>query len=201
MVLWTRFSRARRTSEGKPLRDRGAALVEFALIAPLFFFVVFGGIEGGLLFRSFSSLQDVSRTAARIASIERDDPNADVAILAAIQGRVDILNGELLRVVIFDAPTLSTEASDLPIACFQETGGSIDDVCTVYPAADIPAILDGTMDPCNGTTEVDCGFDAADRDAFSNVGIHIEYRYQYVTGFFDSRTLASTSIGVVERSQ
>ena len=46
-------------------------MVEFALVAPMFFFIVFGGIELGLMFRSYLALENLSRSAARIVSIER----------------------------------------------------------------------------------------------------------------------------------
>ena len=194
MVLWSRISRARRTSEKnekKSLRERGAALVEFALVAPLFFFVVFGGIEFGLMFRSYLSLQDVSRNAARVAAVERNDPDADLRILQTVQNRLDLLNGELVRVVVFNAPTLATEFEDLPTACTSANPTDLDGNCTVYEAADVASALASDTPDTNG-------FTADQRVESTNVGIYIEYKYQYVTGFFDTRTLSATTVQVVE---
>jgi hypothetical protein len=39
---------------------------------------------------------------------------------------------------------------------------------------------------------------SAERGEWQNLGIYIEYEYQYVTGFFDSITLSATSVEVVE---
>ncbi len=195
MYEWRRRSRARRSKENKTLRDRGAAAVEFALIAPLFFLVVFGGIELGLLARSYLSLEDVTRRAARVAAIQRDNENADQAILRTVQNRLDTLNGDLLRVVIFRADSLSTEFEDIAAACQNGTGGH-SGTCTAYNAEDVADIVDDPMsiDPMEG-------FPAAARSNGSeviNIGIHIEYEYQFATGFFDTATVTSTSIEVVE---
>ena len=69
MYEWIRRSRARRNSENKSLRDRGAAAVEFALVAPLFFFIIFAAIEMGFMFRAHLSVEDMTRNAARVASL------------------------------------------------------------------------------------------------------------------------------------
>jgi Flp pilus assembly protein TadG len=91
---------------GRTRRERGAAALEFALVAPLFFLVVFGGIEIGLMFRSHLAIQDMSRGAARVASIERDSADADREILQGIVSGSRALNGEVTKVIIFHATTL-----------------------------------------------------------------------------------------------
>jgi hypothetical protein len=48
--------------------QRGAAAVEFALIAPLFFMIVFGMFSGGLLYNERSQLTFASREATRYGS-------------------------------------------------------------------------------------------------------------------------------------
>lgn len=205
MYEWIRRSRARRNSENKSFRDRGAAAVEFALVAPLFFFIVFGGIELGLLARSSLSLEDVTRRSARIASIERNRPNADAEILTSVQNRIDSLNGELIRVVIFKADSLATDFEDLPSGCAltDPTMPTSDDVaseCTAYTASEVAAIAADPTSPA-ATAISNAGFTPAERINGSqviNIGVHVEYRYQFVTGFFDTTILTSTSIEVVE---
>ena len=193
MVLWRRIPRARRTSDNKSLRERGAALVEFALVAPLFFFVVFGGIEFGLMFRSYLSLQDVSRNAARVAAVERNDANADLAILQTVQNRLDLLNGDLVRVIIFEADTLASEFGDLSTQCTDPNNPtSQDNECTVYSAMRVEEAL------APGGTSLTNGFRPDQRTESTNIGVYIEYEYQYVTGFFDTRTLTATTVQVVE---
>jgi Flp pilus assembly protein TadG len=48
--------------------ERGAAAVEFALLAPLFFMLVFGMFSGGLLFNEKSQLTFAAREGARYGS-------------------------------------------------------------------------------------------------------------------------------------
>lgn len=174
--------RRRRGSDG----ERGASTVEFALIAPLFFAVVFGGIEIGLMFRSYLALEDMSRSSARIASIERDDPDADGAILSRIALRADSLQGEVTRIVIFKADTLDEE---VPSDCLTASRSGI---CNSYAVTngDVASIANGGV--------YENGWDGPDRSAFDNVGIYIEYEYQYATGFFDTLTLSTTTVEVIE---
>lgn len=172
-------------SRRRRARDRGAALLEFALIAPLFFFVVFGGIEIGLLFRSHLAVEDASRTAARVASVERDNATADQAILERIEQLTRNLNGEVTKVVIFNAETL---ASEIPDDCLTASRA---DICNYYETTDgdVAALAAGTLETALTDDQ---------RRQFQNLGIYIEYEYQFVTGFFDSTTLNSTSVEVVE---
>lgn len=172
-------------SRRRRARDRGAALLEFALIAPLFFFVVFGGIEIGLLFRSHLAVEDASRTAARVASVERDNATADQAILERIEQLTRNLNGEVTKVVIFNAETL---ASEIPDDCLTASRAGI---CNYYETTDgdVGALASGSLETA---------LMPENRRQFENLGIFIEYEYQFVTGFFDSTTLNSTSVEVVE---
>jgi Flp pilus assembly protein TadG len=49
--------------------QRGASAIEFAMVAPLFFALVFGVVEGGLLLWTQLGLQHGSQVAARCASL------------------------------------------------------------------------------------------------------------------------------------
>lgn len=171
------------------MRERGAAALEFALIAPLFFLVVFGGIEIGLMFRSHLAIQDMSRGAARVASIQRDNVDADRAILQRVVNGSSTLNGEVTKVIIFHAPTLD---ATLPPSCIDgsDNPASQAGLCNAYG----PEFVDVAA----GTSAVETGLTSAERSQWQNLGIYIEYDYQYVTGFFDSITLSATTVEVVE---
>ena len=62
---------ARRSARSRPSsdRERGATLVEFALIAPLFFLLVFAIIEFGFAFNDFQSIRQGVREGARQAVV------------------------------------------------------------------------------------------------------------------------------------
>jgi Flp pilus assembly protein TadG len=53
---------------GTRRRERGQALPEFALIAPIFFLVLFGIIQLGFLFAGQNGMSNAAREAARYAS-------------------------------------------------------------------------------------------------------------------------------------
>ncbi len=191
MFRWLNPRRAKLTKR-RSLRERGAAALEFALVAPLFFLVVFGGIEVGLMFRSNLTVSDMARSSARIGSIERDSIDADRAIISRIDDSTRNLNGDVLRVVIFKADTL---ASEVPGDCL--TGSSKAGICNVYvtPAGggsdDLKEIGEG-----GGTLQT--GYLTSQRTQLTNIGVHIVYEYSYVTGFFDTITLSASSVEVIE---
>lgn len=192
-MKYLRRGRPARHTPGKQkrtARERGAAMVEFALISPLFFFLLFAGIEMGLMFRSHLAIEDISRNAARVASIKRNDVDADQAILQVVADKAGRLSGDVKKVIIFSAPTLD---SDLPVGCIgvADTPQTQPNTCNAYGENydDVPG--DATLIEAGGLT-------AAERSQWQNLGIYIEYEHQYVTGFFDTITLRSTTVEVVE---
>ena len=66
--------------------ERGTALVEFALIAPLLFLVVFGIIEFGRILNAYNQLTQLAGQGARAAAVNR---NPDGTAIAASSGTVD----------------------------------------------------------------------------------------------------------------
>ena len=192
MVKKGLFKRSRDASPSNRRRgrgERGASMVEFALIAPVFFAVVFGGIEIGLMFRSYLALEDLSRSSARVASIQRDSPAADEAILTRISDRAAALQGDIIQIVIFQAPTLDSE---VPADCLTASRSG-PDFCQNYSFAEFEALVNG-----GGTGATQNGWDGPDRRAGDNIGIYVEYSYQFATGFFQELTLSTTSIEVIE---
>jgi Flp pilus assembly protein TadG len=53
--------------------ERGAALVEFAIVATVFLSVMFGAIEFGRLFWTHNALRDAARRGVRYATTRRND--------------------------------------------------------------------------------------------------------------------------------
>jgi len=77
-----RFSGARRLARC----ERGTAVVEFALIAPLLFLIVFGIIEFGRMLNAYNQLTQLAGQGARAATVNR---NPDGSAIAAASGTVD----------------------------------------------------------------------------------------------------------------
>jgi hypothetical protein len=78
------MSAYRRARRGGRSGDGGAALVEFALVLPIFALMLFGMIELGLAFAGWSSLRNAVQTGARLASV--DDTAGAPASCTALSG-------------------------------------------------------------------------------------------------------------------
>jgi Flp pilus assembly protein TadG len=74
-----------RTREDRPIRDsagvavprcrrgeRGAAAVEFAIVAPLLFLLVFAIIDFGFAFHGWDAVQNAAREGARVGAVTPD---------------------------------------------------------------------------------------------------------------------------------
>lgn len=64
--------------------ERGAALVEFAIVATVFLTVLFGILEFGRLFWTHNALRDATRRGARYATVRKND----TAGIAAVKNMV-----------------------------------------------------------------------------------------------------------------
>jgi Flp pilus assembly protein TadG len=76
--------------------QRGAAAVEFALVAPLLFLLVFGIIDFGFGFHAWDASENAAREAARVAAV---DPNTNT-IIARARGASGFLDQSKLNVAV-----------------------------------------------------------------------------------------------------
>lgn len=178
--------------------ERGAALLEAALVTPIFLLVVFGVMELGLLFRDSLTTDNASREGARAASTRGNQADADYYILRTVEHGLEAIGLERLQyVVVFNA---SGPGDAMPAACATASQAG---VCNRYTAADFFAELDdafgndtgnfrcGTLDSswCATTRETSL---AAGPDF---VGIHVQTRHDFVTGMFSGgNDLGETTI-------
>jgi Flp pilus assembly pilin Flp len=72
-------------------RERGASLVEFALIAPLLFAILLGTITGGLALAQKNSLTNAVREGGRLGATLPEGADWDTGWAASVQQRVDAL--------------------------------------------------------------------------------------------------------------
>lgn len=66
----------------------GAAVIEFALLAPLFFMMLFGVLQTGIYLQNYNAVQSVTSDGARYVMIEyqKDNPLDDEQIRTVILG-------------------------------------------------------------------------------------------------------------------
>lgn len=146
--------------------SRGAAAVEFALVAPLLIFLVFGIIEAGFAFYGREATALAVSDASRAGSIQRNDAAADREILTLLGGRLDRAAGtSFTRVVVYEAATLTDPP---PAACI---AGSPVTGCNVYG----PAAL---ANPASATCT---GWCPADRETDDLLGVWVGVRYDSLT--------------------
>ena len=53
--------------------NRGTAIIEFVIIMPLFFLMLFGMLYGGIMLHYYNGLNELTRAAARAGAIEQTD--------------------------------------------------------------------------------------------------------------------------------
>ena len=53
--------------------NRGSAIIEFVIVMPLFFLMLFGMLYGGIMLHDYNGLNELTRAAARAGAIEQTD--------------------------------------------------------------------------------------------------------------------------------
>lgn len=130
-------ARPRRTRFGaRRGGERGAALVEMALVLPLLMLVVFGIIEFGTTYSNYIGLRDGVRNAARSGAVgnfgqtsfcgldDADEASASIQRLMCLTKRATGLNQDQVRVKIISADSTFTGTgtfakNDALIVCAQ----------------------------------------------------------------------------------
>jgi Flp pilus assembly protein TadG len=81
-------------------QERGQALVEFALVLPLFATLLFAIIQFGIVLNHYLVLVDAVRAGARQASVSRLDPDPAGKTVAAVRSAGSGLDGTQLGVTV-----------------------------------------------------------------------------------------------------
>jgi Flp pilus assembly protein TadG len=65
--------------------ERGQAATELALVLPVFFLLLFGVIQFGILFKNYVTLTDAVRAGARTAAVSRLEEDKTAVVEAAVR--------------------------------------------------------------------------------------------------------------------
>lgn len=96
----------------KPQEDKGAAVIETAMVLSLLLMLALGAFEYGMAFREWLSVTSATREGARLAAqagdyVDTSDPNnknADCLILEATAGALRSLDAsQVVQVTIFES--------------------------------------------------------------------------------------------------
>ncbi len=173
--------------------ERGAALVEAAIVAPLFLLLIFGIFEFGFLVRNSLVLSNATADAARAAAVAGSSPESDYRVLRAFEHGIQSAGLENLEVLVIyhaDGPN-----DTIPATCF-ELPVPLNSECNVYVGYDF---FRPYTDPSgNPTSDWGCGINALDKrfcplDRQTSVsagpdyiGVYARFNHDYITSFFGS---------------
>jgi hypothetical protein len=117
--------------------ERGSALVETALVAPLFLLLVFGVLEVGYAWLGRSTVSNMSVTGARAGSGAADAVLADHSVLRTVQGGAASLGAARITMVVVYRATGPDDR--VPPACrtASVTDSATTRGCNRYVAADL----------------------------------------------------------------
>jgi Flp pilus assembly protein TadG len=101
--------------------EGGQAIVEFALVAPILFLILFGIVQFGIAFMNSIALTDAVREGARTAAVSRTAADPVAATESAVVNAADDLDPNDVDVTVTPADSSSWQA-----------GGSVT-VSATYP--------------------------------------------------------------------
>ena len=112
----------------RPSSEKGASLVEMALVTPFLMLLLLGVIEFGWLFGQYNEIRHAARDGARFAAVSEPDLDADS----------DFDEDDVL-VAVCDALTRAGSNS-VDVDIQQVTGDQIGDTATLEITVDTPAL-------------------------------------------------------------
>lgn len=186
-----------RSSQRHSERERGASLLEFALVAPVLLLLIFGALEYGMFFKDYLTVSNTTRTGARVGSAAGSGADADYQILQAVKAAATALPGgssSIQAISIYKA----TSAGGGPSATCQ-TASSSADKCNTYTAAAFAQPLTKFGCGAGSIDSVWCPTTRGDSQAIGPdyLGVWVKTTHGFVTKLFGtSRTITD---GVVMR--
>jgi hypothetical protein len=165
-------------------RDRGAALLEMAIVMPVLFALLMAVAEFGMGWRDRLTVQSAVRSALRAASSMGDDPAADYQLLQSFRGALgSIPTANVERLVVY-----RSVAGDGAVHPPCRTGGSSNNWCNVYTGADL--LAPATSFGCSASSRDrwwcprDRSVDPTSAHGPDYLGIEVVVRRDAVTGMF-----------------
>ena len=174
---------------GPPLQcsgERGAALVETAILIPVVLAITFGLIEFSSAYQSSSVASAASRSAARVASAEALLPNyATDAATAAATALHTIPNNEPVEMWVYRAAANGYPESGNFTSCTTN--------CIKYAWLPTTKAFDTANPTGNGWPYT--SQNACNQNAWDSVGVYVKLNHKFLTGLFGSKiTLADHAV-------
>lgn len=113
-LLKRRHEHRQNRRDGQP-KERGAAMVEFAIAVPIFIAMLALIFDAGLGYSEARSSSSVARTAARIGALAGDDRNADFLVLDSL--RAQFGDGSTVEEIVIYRSDPSNPTGEVPANC------------------------------------------------------------------------------------
>jgi hypothetical protein len=176
---------------GRARDERGIALLEAAIVTPLFFALVFAVIEGGFALHERLSVANMALAGARTATGQGSDVLADYYVLQAIRaGAGGVSTAQVTAIVVYRA---ASATAHVPAGC---KAASLSGSCNRYVGSDLTkdSAQFGCVGPPGPTAKVDrfwCPTGRKTALAGVNgppdyVGVYVEATHRNLTGTFGS---------------
>jgi Flp pilus assembly protein TadG len=172
--------------------ERGAALVELAVVLPLLLLIAFGVVEYGSAWNRKLQMETAARAGARVGSSLGNTRLADYGLLQGVKSAInDIGLSNVDYVVVFKST--ATDGARPSGTCASSTPTSVSGSCNVYTGAQLQSLTQADF-----TGTVSCGTTAPDRYwcplsrqnvqsiGADYIGVWIKARYVTITGLFKS---------------
>lgn len=183
----TRFAAIRRLVGERP--DRGTALIEFALVAPVLVLLALGVLEYGNAFRQVNGIEQAVGQAARTASTQANNRFADYEALRTLSSAVENLSGvEVDWVTVY---RVDSSDPSVPDAC---RSASVPGTCNRYTGeqvmnASLAQFPGGSASAPSCAGGIDAAFcPVTQRSRTSEpptvIGVHLAVTYEPVTGIW-----------------
>jgi Flp pilus assembly protein TadG len=176
------------TSFRRRPRERGATLVEAAIVTPLFFLLILGVAEAGYAYFANITVDNMSVAGARSGSGEASEPLADYSILQAVKkASVGMPTSKIDMVVVYRATgptdrvpttclTASVTNSTSTRGCNRYVGSDLSRPSTDFGCTGTPAKVDRFWCPTSRNVALSGPPD--------HIGVYVQARHGNITQVF-----------------
>lgn len=179
--------------------ERGQTLVEFALVFPIFFVLLMGMIEFGLVFNALLSINFASRDASLVAAEAGNATGADCVILAKVESSVGAPSStsRITQVRIYKADKNGNQFGSGTVDVYNRTGTTTCPQPGGAPNITVPYTLTGSAGYAD-TTRCNVQGGCSGSGGVDTIGVKITYAYTPFTPLGSFIGLGSTTYTLVE---
>jgi len=164
--------------------ERGASLLEAAIVAPLLILLAFGAAEFGFVFLDFLNVSSAAREGARVGSAVGDAVDADTLILGAIaEATADLDNSIIEAIWIFEAKANGDPVDNCVVDSSPDfyTCAGVPVTTNIYDGAG--NLLTGSWNATGRRVTVGLNCPASPAECPDRLGVRVVFTHQYITGF------------------